>query len=203
MAASRDGAPAARAHRDRVPMASMILRGMRRGAPRAVAHGRAQGHRWPAGTSHGGAVDGSVSLSQAYHPAYDGRGVWRTDAWGDDRPSGAGHDRGGRRARRGSPPRRPRARRGPPRCDELAPRGQASLVMGGGDKLGDGVWGPHVTRGPRGSRAVGCDVVRHLGAGSLSCVPRVSGAVAAAVRGALAAGLCSDARPCWSRRGGR
>jgi transposase len=36
-----------------------------------------------------------------------------------------------------------------PRRDELAPRGQAGLVMGRSDELGDGVCGTNVTRWPR------------------------------------------------------
>ena len=43
---------------------------------------------------------------------------------------------GGRRARRGSPHVRARASGGPPRRDQLASRGQAGLVMGGGDESG-------------------------------------------------------------------
>src|SRR6266851_834774 len=112
--------------------------------------GSAQWDLWSSGASDGGAVYGVVSLVQTHDAADDGRGVWRADACGDDQPVGAGHHGSGRRARRGSPHLRARASRGPPRRDERAPRGQAGLVMGRGDELGDGVGDTHVTRGPRG-----------------------------------------------------
>ena len=43
----------------------------------------------------------------------------------------------------------------PPRRDQLASREQTGVVMGGGDKRGDGVCGAAVTRWPSGPRAVG------------------------------------------------
>src|SRR5262249_62375077 len=92
---------------------------------------------------------------------------------------------------------RARARGGAPRRDQLAARGQARVVMGGGDELGDGVCGAAVTRWPGGPRAVGRDVFRHLGDGSLQCLQLVPGAVAAALLGALTERFRSDARPWW------
>src|SRR5712691_1318355 len=64
--------------------------------------------------------------------------------------------------------------------------------MGRGDELGDRVFGADVTQWRSGPRAVGRDVCRHCGPRSVSCLPLVSRAVAAALLGASAAGPRSD-----------
>src|SRR6266511_5594430 len=89
---------------------------------RALACRRSQWHLWSPGAGDGVAVYGGVSLVETHDAARDGRGVWRTDECGDDQPVGAGYDRGGRRARRGSPQLRPRARGGPPQIGRASCR---------------------------------------------------------------------------------
>jgi hypothetical protein len=106
----RSRAVAAPSHRDtadhaggdRVSMASIGMRRMRCGAPSRVAQGGSQWHGWASGPSHGSAVYGGVSFIEADHAADDGRRVWHTGKRGDDQPVGVGHDRGSRRAGRGS-----------------------------------------------------------------------------------------------------
>src|SRR5216683_6932609 len=105
---------------------------------------------WPPCAGDGRAVHGGVSLVEAHDAAGDGRGVRRADERGDDQPIGAGHDRGDRRASRGSPHVCASARGGSRRRDQLASRGQASVVMGGGDELGDSVCGAAVPWWPGG-----------------------------------------------------
>src|SRR4030095_5403462 len=99
---------------------------------------------WSWHPGDGGVVYGGVSFIQTYDSASDGRGVWRADACGDDQPVGAGHNSSSRGAHRGSPHVRTRASRGPPRRDELAPKGPAGLVMGRSDALGNRVLGADV-----------------------------------------------------------
>src|SRR5712691_10242395 len=67
--------------------------------------------------------------------------------------------------------------------------------MGGGDEPCDGVFGAAVTRWAGSPRAVGRDVFRHPGDGSVEWLQLVPGAVASVVLGAFAAGFRSDARP--------
>ena len=136
MAASSDRDSADQAGGDRVSMASAGVPRVRRDDARALACRGSQWHLWSPGAGDGRVVYGGVSLVQAHDAAGDGRGVRRADECGDDQPVGAGHDSSGRCARRGSPYLRARASRGPPRRDELASRGQAGVVMGGGDELG-------------------------------------------------------------------
>src|SRR5947209_7634550 len=107
-------------------------------------------HLWCPGAGNRGIVHGGVSLVETHDAESDGRGVWRPDERGDDRQIGAGHDRGGSRARGGSPHVCTSAGGGPPRRDQLASRGQARVVMGGGDELGDGVCGAAVPWWPSG-----------------------------------------------------
>src|SRR5258707_267801 len=92
----RDSPDQAGGHR--VSMASARVCGVWCTDPRPMAQGGPQWHLWSPGASDGVAVYGVVSLVEAHDAARDGRGVWRTDECGDDRPVGAGHDSGGRRA---------------------------------------------------------------------------------------------------------
>src|SRR5262249_12160836 len=182
-------------------MASAGVPGVRCDHARALACRRPQRDVRSPRASDSRAVYRGVSLVQTHDAADDGGGVRRADARGDEQPLGAGHDRGGRRASGRSPHVCARARGGTPRRDQLAAGQQTGVVMGGGDKRGDGVYGAAVTRWPGGPRAVGGAVWWHLGDRSLECLPLVPGAVAAALLGALTEGLRSDARP-WRGGGG-
>jgi hypothetical protein len=182
-------------------MASIAVLCMRRGAPSALANRGSQWPLWSEGAGEGIVVSGGLSLVQTHATTGEGRCVWCPDAWRDDPPVGAGDARGGRRASGGSPHCRARASGGPPRCDQWASGEQAGLVMGRSDQRGDRVCGAAVARWPRGPRAVGEDVCRHPGDRALEGLQLVSGAVAAALWGALVTGLCSDARPWGPRRG--
>src|SRR5262249_10143126 len=144
----RDAADPTGGHR--VSMASAGVRGVWRGDPRPLARGRPQWQLWSPSTGDRGVVYGGVSLVEAHDATDDGGGVWRADERGADRPMGAGHDGGGRRASGGSPHVCASAGGGPPRRDQLASRGQARLVMGGGDEPRDGVCGAAVPWGPGG-----------------------------------------------------
>ena len=155
VASSRDRDAPDQAGGHRVSMASARVRGVWRGDPRPMARGGPQWHLGAPGAGDGVAVYGVVALVEAHDAANDGRGVWRTDACGDAQPVGAGHDRGGSRARRGSPQLRPRARGGTPRGDQRASGWLAGLVLGGSDALGDGMFGADVPWGPRCPRAGG------------------------------------------------
>jgi hypothetical protein len=66
-----DRSPADRADRDRVPLASIVMLGMRRGDPRAVARRGPQWHLWSTGPSPRGVVYGSLSLVQTGDAADD------------------------------------------------------------------------------------------------------------------------------------
>src|SRR5687768_13806815 len=78
--------------------------------------------------------------------------------------------------------------------NRLASREPAGLVVGGGDDMGDGVCGPPVARGEGGPRTAGQEVPGHPGDRSVQRLQLVSGALAAAVLGAFAAGHRSDDR---------
>jgi hypothetical protein len=203
VAASRQRDAAHPAGGDRVSMASVGGRRLRRGGARALARGGAQGDLWSSGTGTRGAGSRVVALVQAHAaPGEGGGGRW-AEACGPAQPLGAGHDRGARGARRGSPHGRASARGGPPRCDQVASGRHARGVLGGGDEPGDGVGGTAGTRGARGSRAVGRGVLRPRGHGALQSVPLVPRARASAGLGAGAEGWCREARPWRARRGER
>jgi hypothetical protein len=174
---------------DRVSMASVTVRGMRRGAARARARRGPQRDLRASGAGDGGALYGVVSLVQAHDAAEDGRGVEGPGACGDPPPVGTGDDSGRSWACRGGPSLRARASGGAPRGDKWASGWQAGVVLGGGDELGDRVCGADVTRWRRRPRAVGRDVCRSLGHRALECLQLVSSTVAAALWGALVTGL--------------
>ena len=84
-------------------MASAGRPRLRRGDPRLLARGGAQGDRRSTAPSDGGVVYGRLSLVQTHDAADAGGCVWCPHACRDDSPIGAGHDGRGSWAYRGGP----------------------------------------------------------------------------------------------------